>query len=210
MSMRYVVRHPHYVCVVCTATCYLGIIVACALHCVVYSTTATWEQSGGGIMALCVSAAAWYHDNHADEQRGTTCTSCSSAVLLAVVLAVLSEVALFISVLWTAAILLLAHSAYCTQLCTVTHSPAMHGMRAEGRECLHSRLRASVEWWSNVQAQNTTTNGYDALQRQYSIMHNNRVCCYGNATRCVHAYATIAPTVLPLRSISNGMCTCRE
>ena len=44
---------------------------------------------------------------------------------------------------------------------------------------VHGSVLLSVEWWSNVQAQNTTTNGYDALQRQYSIMHNNRVCCYG-------------------------------
>ena len=78
----------------------------------VASANSTWDTGATPLLLVSMCAAAWCKDNHMDEHSGVLTTNSGVGLLAGVVLLVLSEVALFVSILWALVLLLVAHSAY--------------------------------------------------------------------------------------------------
>jgi len=112
--MRSVVVHTFYVDVATTATMYLGTTSAVALHGLVLSTTASWDAGTVGLLLLVASSYSWSKENHVDDANGVNTMTSSVSLLASVVLVVVSEVMLFVSILWSVILSLVAHSIYAT------------------------------------------------------------------------------------------------
>nr|QHQ98640.1 cytochrome c oxidase subunit 3 [Lacrimia lanifica] len=114
MVLRGVVVHTFYVDVVTTATMYLGTVAAAVLHGLVVSTTATWDTGSLVVILLVQSCYAWSKENSQDDAMGVNTTTPSITLLVSTVLVVVSEVMLFISILWSVVLVLVAHSIHQT------------------------------------------------------------------------------------------------
>ena len=98
--------------VMTTGTMYMGTISGAALHGLVVSTTNQWDSGMGVLLLVAASCYAWTKENHHDEYSGVSTVTSSLSVLVSVVLVVVSEVMLFISILWSVVLCLVAHSIY--------------------------------------------------------------------------------------------------
>nr|ATQ37457.1 cytochrome c oxidase subunit 3 [Diplonema ambulator] len=112
MQLRALTVHSYYVNVLVVSTVYVGCMLGVALHVVVCSTTATWDAGSAVVLVVAVGALSWAKENHYDEHSGVLTTNSAVSVLAAVVLVVLSEAALFVSILWALILVLVAHSIY--------------------------------------------------------------------------------------------------
>ena len=56
--LRATTQHSYYVNVMCTATCYLGVVVGAVLHSLVASTTDSWDVGTSVVVVAGVAAAA--------------------------------------------------------------------------------------------------------------------------------------------------------
>lgn len=65
----------------------------------------------GVLVGACYS---WSKENHADDVAGVSTTTNSVALMVSVVLVVVSEVMLFISILWSVVLFLVSHTVYTT------------------------------------------------------------------------------------------------
>ena len=110
--LRGLVVHTLYVDVLCTATMYLGVLSAGLLHALVCCTTYSMDSGTLIVILLTSSCYAWYKDNHQDEYSGVSTLTPSISLLAAVILVVVSEAMLFISILWSVVLSLVAHSIY--------------------------------------------------------------------------------------------------
>ena len=63
----------------------------------------------GVLVGACYS---WSKENHADDVAGVSTTTNSVALMVSVVLVVVSEVMLFISILWSVVLFLVSHTVY--------------------------------------------------------------------------------------------------
>ncbi|MCP3679526.1 MAG: hypothetical protein GY782_04385 [Gammaproteobacteria bacterium] len=96
-----------------TASClYVSTMLGCTLHSVVSSTTSTHDEGPAVVLCLLAAVYAWQKDNHYDEHSGVLTSNSSVGLLAAVVLVVMSEVMLFLCMLWATVLVLTAHSAY--------------------------------------------------------------------------------------------------
>lgn len=112
MALRAVASHSQYVNVLVVSTMYIGTLAGVALHTIVASTTSTWDAGASAVLLLIVGSFLWAKENHYDEHNGVHTTNSSIAILAAVVLVVVSEAALFISILWALVLVLVSHSVY--------------------------------------------------------------------------------------------------
>ena len=112
IALRGVCVHTFYVDVMTTSTMYLGTISAVSLHGVVWSTTTSWDTGTIVILLVASSCFSWVKENHQDEYRGVNTMTSSISLLASMVLVVISEAMLFISILWSVVLSLVAHSIY--------------------------------------------------------------------------------------------------
>jgi len=66
------------------------------------------------ILLMALSSYSWSKENNVDDYHGVNTMTSSVSLLAAVVLVVVSEVMLFISILWSVVLSLVAHSIYTT------------------------------------------------------------------------------------------------
>ena len=111
VQCRGVVVHTHYVDVMCTVTCYVGTMTGALLHVVVTGTSSTWDTGAAVLVLLSVSTYAWSKDNSQDEYAGVQTLTAGVCILASVVLVIVSEAMLFISILWSVVLALVAHSS---------------------------------------------------------------------------------------------------
>ena len=64
------------------------------------------------ILLMALSSYSWSKENNVDDYHGVNTMTSSVSLLAAVVLVVVSEVMLFISILWSVVLSLVAHSIY--------------------------------------------------------------------------------------------------
>ncbi len=110
--MRSLCGHPHYVNVLCVCTSYVGVGAAALLHNVISCCTSSHDCSSSCVLFIVVCTILWSKDNNKDLLAGVNTLSCSNSLLLAVLLVILSEAALFVSILWCVLVVTLTHSAY--------------------------------------------------------------------------------------------------
>nr|QHQ98657.1 cytochrome c oxidase subunit 3 [Diplonema japonicum] len=112
LALRSVASHSHYVNVLVVSTMYVGTLAGVSLHTVVVSTTSTWDAGASAVLLVVLGSFLWIKENHYDEHNGVHTTNSSIALLASVVLLVVSEAALFISILWALVLVLVSHSVY--------------------------------------------------------------------------------------------------
>jgi len=112
MSLRVVPSHTYYVDVVTTSTMYLGATSGALLHTIVGSTVSTWDASGMILGVLVGACYSWSKENYQDDSAGVSTTTNSVGLMVSVVLVVVSEVMLFVSILWSVVLFLVTHTVY--------------------------------------------------------------------------------------------------
>nr|QHQ98688.1 cytochrome c oxidase subunit 3 [Artemidia motanka] len=108
MSLVSVVRHVVYVNIMTPATLGVVVFAGTLLHLLVLSGTGSaYDSSTMGCVVLLACVIGWHRENNTDWTLGVSDSTASGALLTGVVLVVISEVALFVTLLW-AVILYLA------------------------------------------------------------------------------------------------------
>ncbi len=64
------------------------------------------------LLLVVASGFSWAKENHQDDYRGVNTMTSSISLLASMVLVVISEAMLFISILWSVVLSLVAHSMY--------------------------------------------------------------------------------------------------
>ena len=67
---------------------------------------------------LVWSVLSWIKDDHQDDYAGVNTLTSSSGLMASVVLVIVSEVMLFVAVLWSVLLALLTHAIYTVHDCT--------------------------------------------------------------------------------------------
>ena len=110
--LRGIVVHSYYVDVMTTTTMYVGAITGTTLHSIISSTTTVWDAGGTVVYIVGASSYAWYKDNHQDSYGGVDTLLNMVCTVVSISLVVVSEVSLFISILWSVVLTLVADTIH--------------------------------------------------------------------------------------------------